>query len=299
MSAKATLLHNFEQTVANLAFRYSPLLVGPLVLTLLLGAIAGGVVAWRRGRTGDGVCMGLLFGPIGGLVGFVLFFLYTMTLPYEVLGPPGGAYRHIDNPPPQYVGWLSGIGGCLILAILSAAVFVRRSTAPAITSGVRESPAPRRGVLILILGSLGFLLGSLGILRILLFAPLGVALGIAAWVMGQHRPGGDALRSDGSVPRIDCSRGEDPRHRERCACTCDAGLLGLPCKDLDSPERGRQGRKPLLAARRTVRSRSYRLLPSKKQSPSESARRTVRSRSRRSNGRHHRKPLLAARRTVR
>jgi hypothetical protein len=109
---------------------YLMYLIGVLVLAPLIGAIAGGVVAKRRGQRDAGVYRGLFYGLVGGFIGLVLFWLYTMTLPYEMRSEEWGPYRQIINPPPQSVGWLFVIGGSLISTILCVAIVVRRSTVP-------------------------------------------------------------------------------------------------------------------------------------------------------------------------
>ncbi len=102
-----------------------------LAIAVLPGAIAGVAIGSTRGRPGAGLCSGAMSGTVGGVIGFRLYMFYLSTLPFEVLPTEMGPYHHILDPPPLYVTWLSIIGGSLILATLSTAVFVRRPPAQA------------------------------------------------------------------------------------------------------------------------------------------------------------------------
>jgi hypothetical protein len=106
---------------------YLPGLVLWLVLllacALLPGAVVGTGVGWVRGRPGAGLGIGAVSGTVGGVSGFMLYQAYLSTLPYEDRRQEWGPYRHILDPPPLYVVWLSIIGGSLLLAILCATVF--------------------------------------------------------------------------------------------------------------------------------------------------------------------------------
>jgi hypothetical protein len=107
-----------------------PELVLLLALALLPGAVAGTGIGWARGRPGVGLSTGAVSGIVGGVIGFILYRAYLSTLPYEDRRQEWGPYRHIIDPPAQYVVWLSIIGGSLLLAILCATVFVRRHAVP-------------------------------------------------------------------------------------------------------------------------------------------------------------------------
>jgi hypothetical protein len=116
-----------------------------VVLAMLPGAVAGTAVGWLRGRLGAGLGSGTVGGMVGGAIGFVLYLLYRSSLPYVELPGELGLRHHIIDPPPWYVGCLCVFGGSLIFAILLAAVFVRRPTAPTSKEPGRKRERTRDG----------------------------------------------------------------------------------------------------------------------------------------------------------
>ena len=99
--------------------------VFPLGLGVLIGAFAGGFVDSFRGGLGAGLGWGMVGGGFGGVIGFVLERKYEYSLPYVMVQTQIGLHHQIINPPPEYIIYLSIIGGSLILAI-PCAVFARR-----------------------------------------------------------------------------------------------------------------------------------------------------------------------------
>jgi hypothetical protein len=101
-----------------------------LVLGLVPGVLARAAIGWSKGRLGAALGSGGIGGVVGGVIGFLLYRSYLATLPSKEVRDVFGPSRQIIDPPPLYVGWLSIIGGSLIVAILCTAVFVKRPAAP-------------------------------------------------------------------------------------------------------------------------------------------------------------------------
>jgi hypothetical protein len=103
--------------------------IGPLLLLVALcvvpGLIAGAAIGCLRDRPVVGLFTGGASGTVGGIIGLMIYKAYESTLPFEIRRQEWGPYRHIINPPPGYVIWVSIIGGSLIAAIVCAAILVR------------------------------------------------------------------------------------------------------------------------------------------------------------------------------
>jgi hypothetical protein len=108
------------------------ILLGLVVgLAMLPGAVAGTAIGWYRGQLGAGLGCGTVGGMFGGAIGFVLYVDYRKSLPF------------VDRGSSDFVGCLCVFGGNLIVAILLAAVFTWRPTAPTSKDGSEVLDEPR------------------------------------------------------------------------------------------------------------------------------------------------------------